>query len=129
MLEFIQKSGDKEKLRAMINTQAKFESVDLDTVAMIKAYTAVDISVDNAEGGHINMRTAWDELKEDWRTEGLAEGRAQGMAEGRVQGLAEGESRLARLILQLTPDSEDYYTALHGTAGDREALYRKYSIL
>ena len=125
MLEFIQKSGDKEKLRAIINTQAKFESVDLDTVAMIKAYTAVDISVDNAEGGHINMRTAWDELKEDWRTEGLAEGHAQGLAEG----LAEGESRLARLILQLTPDSEDYYTALHGTARDREALYRKYSIL
>ena len=125
MLEFIQKSGDKEKLRAIINTQAKFESVDLDTVAMIKAYTAVDISVDNAEGGHINMRTAWDELKEDWRTEGLAEGHAQGLAEG----LAEGESRLARLILQLTPDSEDYYTALHGTAEDREALYRKYSIL
>ena len=33
-----------------------------------------------------------------------------------------------RLILQLSPDSEDYHTALHGTAADRDALYHKYSI-
>ena len=66
------------------------------------------------------------------REEGRAEGRAAGLEEGRAAGLeigfAEGESRLANLIMKLTPGTDEYQTALRGSEDARHALYEKYGV-
>ena len=58
------------------------------------------------------------------REQGLEEGRAAGLEIG----FAEGESRLANLIMKLTPGTDEYQTALRGSEDARHALYEKYGV-
>ena len=51
-----------------------------------------------------------------------------GEEEGLKKGRAEGENLLAALIGKLTPGTEDYDKALHGSSEDRQALYAKYKL-
>ena len=124
VLEFIQNSEDKARIRDIINSNEKYQRVDVDTVDMINAYTSANISRDEMEGERINMCTAIKELMEDSRIEGREEGRQ----EGRAEGLTIGEDMLAGLILKLTPGTKDYMKALQGTSADRKKLYKKYGI-
>ena len=108
VLEFIQYSEDRGKMRDIINSNERYQSVDISSVDMINAYTSAGISKDEAKGGQVNMCTAIKEMVEEGRKE--------------------GEDMLATLILKLTPGSEDYMKALQGNAADRKRLYKKYGI-
>ena len=46
----------------------------------------------------------------------------------RMKARAEGESMLAKLIMELTPGTDEYRTALQGTEEERRRLYEKYGI-
>ena len=116
VMEIINASDDKIKLRDIINSRDEYKSVDIDTVEMINLYTAANISVSDSEGGRINMCQAIKDIKE--------EGRAEGRAEGRT----EGADMLAKLLKVLEPGSEEYEKALNYTE-ERQKLYKKYSIV
>lgn len=47
----------------------------------------------------------------------------------RAEGEKKGEKKLAMLISQLDPKSQDYQTALNGTSEDRQKLYTQYKIV
>ena len=70
--------------------------------------------------------------EEEGIKKGLIKGHAEGLKEGRAEGLQDGlkkgENLLAALICKLTPGTEDYDKALHGSSEDRQALYAKYNI-
>ena len=117
VLEFIKNSEDKQRIHDIINTNERYQHVDISSVDMINAYTSANISKAEAEGGQVNMCTAIKELMEDSRAEGIEEG------------VTKGEDMLADLILKLTPGSKDYMKALQGTTADRKRLYRKYGII
>ena len=69
---------------------------------------------------------------EEGRAAGLEEGHAAGLQEGRAEGeasgISKGESRLASLIMKLTPGTDEYQTALTGSNEDRRLLYEKYGV-
>ena len=117
LMEFIECSEDKERLRDIIERREGYRSVDIDTVDMINTFTNSKISCKESKGGKINMCVAIQGMIED--------GRAEGKAEGRV----EGETMVIRLLKHLEPGTKDYDKALNGTASDRQRLYKKYKII
>ena len=112
VLEFIRNSDDMEKMRDIMYSDSRYQSVDVSSVDMINVYTAADISISDAKGGKVDMCTA---------IKGL-------IAEGRAEGRAEGEDLLTRLFRSLTPGSEDFRKALNATPAERQELYKKYGI-
>ena len=108
-METIKVSDDKKRLRDIIESKKEYQSVDVDTVDLINAYTDSKISKKEAKGGKINMCTAIQGLIED----------------GRV----EGENRLLKLIKRLKPGTEEYDKAINGTKAERQRLYKKYKII
>ena len=113
VMETIQMSDDKKRLRDIIESKEEYQSVDVDTVDLINAYTDSKISKKEAKGGKVNMCTAIQGLIED----------------GRVKGRAEGENKAFELIKLLKPGTKEYDKALNGTAADRRKLYKKYNII
>ena len=105
--------GWDEKTRDIIESKEEYQSVDVDTVDLINAYTDSKISKKEAKGGKVNMCTAIQGLIED----------------GRVKGRAEGENKAFELIKLLKPGTKEYDKALNGTAADRQRLYKKYNII
>ena len=113
VMETIQMSDDKKRLRDIIESKEEYQSVDVDTVDLINAYTDSKISKKEAKGGKVNMCTAIQGLIED----------------GRAEGRAEGENKAFELIKLLKPGTKEYDKALNGTAADRQRLYKKYNII
>ncbi len=116
VMEFIQISDDKDRLRAIIKARVN-ESIHVNTVDMINTYIGTNIPTKNAKGGKVKVCQALQELMEDERTEGRAEGRA------------EGEDRLARLLKKIKPGTKDFDKALNATTAERKRLYKKYGII
>ena len=108
LMEFIEYSGDKERLRDIIGRREGYRSVDIDTVDMINTFTNSKISCKESKGGKINMCVAIQEMIEEGRTE--------------------GETMVIRLLKHLKPGTKEYDKALNGTASDRQRLYKKYRI-
>ena len=113
VMETIKVSDDKKRLRDIIESKAEYQSVALDTVDLINAYTDSKISKKEAKGGKINMCTAIQGLIED------------GRAEGRI----EGEDMVLKLIKLLKPGTKEYDKAINGTKAERRKLYKKYKII
>ncbi|MCR5033643.1 MAG: hypothetical protein K6A92_12385 [Lachnospiraceae bacterium] len=80
---------------------------------MINTYLGARISTKNAKGGRVKVCQGLQELMEDERNEGRAE----------------GANMLAKLLRMLTPGSEDYNKALDGDEQERTELYKKYGII
>ena len=76
-LEFIHNSGDKEKLRVIMDSNNKYEEVDEGTVDIINIYTNLKISKKGMNGGKMNMckgmQDLIDEEKEKERKRAEAE--------------------------------------------------------
>ena len=118
VMEFIQNSDDKKRMRDIINSNEKYKSVDEDTVDIITTYTNTKITKkDRTKGGKINMCTAIQEWMEDEKIK------------GRVEGITIGEDMLIKLLKLLSPGSKEYDKALNGTTADRKRLYKKYKII
>ncbi len=113
LMEFIEYSSDKKKMRDIIDNKKEYRHVDIDTVDMINTYTNAKISKKEAKGGKIDMCVA-----------------IQGMIEdGRIEGRAEGADMLAKLLKLLKPGSKEYDKALNATEKERRRLYKKYNII
>ena len=54
-LEFIHNSGDKERMRAIMNSNKKYEEVDEETVDIITTYTNLKISKKGMVDGKMNV--------------------------------------------------------------------------
>ena len=109
VMEAIQISDNKEKIRDIIGTKKEYQSVDIDTVDLINAYTDSKISKNEAKGGKVNMSIGIQGLIEDGR--------------------AEGADMLAKLLKILKPGSNEYDKALNATEKERRKLYKKYKII
>lgn len=121
LMEFIQCSDNKEKIRATMESDERYQSVDISTVDMINAYTSANIPTSGAEGGKVNMCEGIKGL--------IEEGHAAGIREGHAAGIQDGEDQLTRLFRSLVPGSEDYNKALNATPAERKELYKKYGII
>ncbi len=77
VLEYIKNSGDNKRLRDIIESKETYQCVDVSTVDMINAYTATNISTKNADGGKIDMCKAIQDMMEESRVEGHAEGQKE----------------------------------------------------
>ena len=73
VLEFIQNSDDKKRLRDIIETRREYQRVDVRTADLINTYTAANISTAGAEGGKVDMCTAIQGMIEDGRQNGRTE--------------------------------------------------------
>lgn len=73
VLEMIQNSDDKQRMRGIIEAREEYQSVDVRTVDLINTYTTTNISKKEAEGGKVNVCTAIQEMIEDGRAEGRTE--------------------------------------------------------
>ncbi len=116
VMEFIQASDDKNKLRDIIKTREN-EMIRMDTVDMINTYIGTNIPIQRVKGGQMKVCQAWQELLEDERTEGREEGRE------------EGADMLVELLRTVKPGSDDFMKALNATAEERKKLYKKYGII
>ncbi len=112
VMQFIQFSDDSEKIHDIIEAR-KDESVDIRTVEMINAFAGININTRNMKGGRVMVSKAWQEIMENERTEGRAE----------------GEDMLARLLKTIKPGSKDFEKALNATSSERKKLYKKYGII
>jgi len=112
VMEFIHISDDKEKLRDIIKARGN-ESIHVNTVDMINTYIGTKISTKNAKGGQVKVCQALQELIEDERAEGRAE----------------GADLLAKLLKAIQPGSKDLDKALNATDAERKKLYKKYGIV
>ena len=112
VMEFIQISDDKEKLRDIIKARGN-ESIHVNTVDMINTYIGTSISTKNAKGGQVKVCQALQEL----------------MDERYIEGQGSGEDRLARLLKAIKPGSKDFDKALNATTAERKKLYKKYGII
>ena len=69
LLEFINKSSDKDGIRGIIEKREKeFSNVSITTVDMINTFTNIGFPTDNAEGGKVDMCKGWQDLIEEERT-------------------------------------------------------------
>lgn len=73
-MKYIAASKDKNKLRKVQSEEA-FRSVDVETVKLLNACTNVKIPIEEGEE-KVNMCKGWEDLIEEEREEGRAEGRA-----------------------------------------------------
>jgi hypothetical protein len=80
---------------------------------MINTYIGTKISTKNAKGGQVKVCQALQELIEDERAEGRAE----------------GADLLAKLLKAIKPGSKDFDKALNATDAERKKLYKKYGII
>ncbi len=78
VFEYIQNSDDKQRMHAIMETQEKYRHVDINTVDLLNAYTASNISTKNAEGGKVDMCKAIQDLQNDARAEGHKAGQNEG---------------------------------------------------
>lgn len=113
LMEFIEYSDDKKRLRDIIEKKKRYKSVDVDTVDMINSYTNAKISKKETKGGKIDMCTAIQGIYED----------------GRIKGKTEGENMVLKLLKLLKPGTKEYDKALNGTSAERRRLYKKYNII
>ena len=68
LLEFINKSNDKDGIRGIIEEREKeFSNVSITTVDMINTYTNANLSTENAEGGNVDMCKGLQDLLEEER--------------------------------------------------------------
>ncbi len=77
VLECIQNSDDNHRLHAIMESQEKYRSVDVDTIELINTFTSTKISTKEANGGKIDMCKAIDDMIEEGRKEGRMEGRVE----------------------------------------------------
>ena len=77
VLEFIKYSKDKKSMAELMRSEA-YRSIDETAVSVIEHCTHLKLKqhIKN-EKGEINMCEAWDEMKQDCKTEGKAEGRME----------------------------------------------------
>ena len=77
VFDCIRFSEDKERLYRTIQENEGYNQLDEDAYDVIARYTRIfgDKKIDVLEGGKVNMCKAMQELREDWKEEGRAEGR------------------------------------------------------
>ena len=119
VLESIHNADNKTEFYELLKSRPEYSNMDISTVDMINEFTNSKISTKGAVGGKVNMCKAIQELIQDGRNEGIKE--------GIKEGINEGEDMLARLIVLLTPGSDEYNAALTNKE-DRKKLYKKYGI-
>ena len=95
LLEVLKLRQDKDALLRLWE-QEEFSHIDRDTAETIAVLTdSVEIldkleDYENKEGGGYSMCLAVDEMRKEWKAEGIAEGIEKGKTEGRAEGIAEG---------------------------------------
>lgn len=101
VFDFIRYSGDKEKLRGLIEKDSYYQEMDEDAFDVAVHYTNLTELIGKKDvykkKGNIDMCKAVRELIEDGRTEGRKIGLQEGMKEGIQKGITEGknEERIA----------------------------------
>ena len=86
---FIKYRKDKDALRRVLREDKRFQSIDRDTAAMLRAITGTRIRINESEE-KINMCTAIQEMMDESRAEGVRFGIEQGIGQGIEQGIEQG---------------------------------------
>ena len=86
---FIKYAKDKRKLQELTSRDSGLQALEIKAARVIDSITGLNLRFTETERV-INMCQAVQEMCDDARTAGLAEGRTAGLAEGRTAGLAEG---------------------------------------
>ena len=91
VFDYIRFSGDKQKLKELIENDAAYGMLDEEAYDMVASYVedseALKIKGKYRKGGKVDMSKGLREWLEDERAEGRREGRAEGHAEGRAEAI------------------------------------------
>ncbi len=96
VFDYIRFSGDKRKLRELVENDEAYGMLDEEAYDMVASYVenneVLKIKEKYGKGGKVNMSKGLSEWLADERAEGHAEGKAEGRAEGKAEGHAEGKA-------------------------------------
>ena len=103
VFDFIKYSNDKNKLKSLVATDAKFSHLKEDTYDVIEKYGRVkglNKEKYKDEEGKMDMCKAMEDWAKEERELGLQEGRESGLREGRESGLREGRNSGIRFVVE-----------------------------
>ncbi len=111
VFDYIRFSGDKRKLRELVENDEAYGMLDEEAYDMVASYVenneVLKIKEKYGKGGKVNMSKGLSEWLADERAEGKAEGHAEGKAEGRAEaiidllsGYGSASERLTGIIMK-----------------------------
>lgn len=115
IFDFIRCSGDKQKLRNLVESNPIYQEMEEDAYDMAIAYAdaeeLMDVKKYRGKDGKVNMCEGIREMIEDGRLEGIMEGRLEGREEGLIAGKKAGSEEatrnFVRNMLKRGMDEED----------------------
>ena len=88
LFEFIKYSNNKDEIKRIMSNNKK---VDKETIKLINRTTNSKLEINESEVSY-DMCKGMDDLRKEFKEEGLAEGRAEGIRQGKIEGIKQGKA-------------------------------------
>ena len=100
LFEALMVRRDKERFLQVLSDDIKYGNMKADEAKLLSIFGRVRMP-EGTEGGTYNMCQAIEELKQDWKQEGILLGKQEGLAEGREQEFANWVYMLKQMNLEV----------------------------